>query len=466
MFYCTMLCTISAPCLYISIFSLIFTLPCHALLSPNVYSPQKLPHHAQTDARSRLLPTVHQPLLLPHRGQVFHFSEIVHNGPDKDPGWEASYVAKAQIPGVDPIEEGYSSRNVLASYVHLHFGSAPAFAESLVQQCQRVDLLRAHQAAALAARAAALQLRGSPLRGAASSASLASVASLPSLPPTLRACGHCGAHDVQETDTQSDSLRSCSGGDSDAPAHLGEGARVGRRAVRGSDGGPYPPRNAGSPPARRPPLHMPVAPANPPPLYVPGMAHVASWHGPMAASTSSWALCAAAASEDALPPPAGVLRSDTAPETSLHAYATSVLGLTIPPPTLAGGPLSADPTRAAALAPFKHRDDVLVSMCPSATEMAFALGLGARVAAVTDLCDAPREARARLRCSRAALAQGGGGVHDDVDARAKALKRKGVSPFVVDVELLAALQPRVVLVGGHPKACGPDSAAVAQVRIL
>ena len=45
--------------------------------------------------------------------------------------------------GGEPVAEGYSSHNVLASYVHLHFGSNPDVARNLVAQCQRYkDLLR------------------------------------------------------------------------------------------------------------------------------------------------------------------------------------------------------------------------------------------------------------------------------------------------------------------------------------
>jgi cobyrinic acid a,c-diamide synthase len=39
--------------------------------------------------------------------------------------------------GGEPVAEGYASRNVLASYVHLHFGSNPDAAQNLVAGCQR-----------------------------------------------------------------------------------------------------------------------------------------------------------------------------------------------------------------------------------------------------------------------------------------------------------------------------------------
>ncbi len=48
---------------------------------------------------------------------------------------------------------------------------------------------------------------------------------------------------------------------------------------------------------------------------------------------------------------------------------------------------------------------------------------------------------------------------------AQALKRQGVSPFVVDHDLLFSLQPSVVLAADHPKACGPESCVVAQVCV-
>jgi hypothetical protein len=49
--------------------------------------------------------------------------------------------------GAEPVDEGYFCDNVLASYVHLHFGSNPEFAYSLVACCRRVDVERACNAA-------------------------------------------------------------------------------------------------------------------------------------------------------------------------------------------------------------------------------------------------------------------------------------------------------------------------------
>ena len=55
-----------------------------------------------------------------------------------------------QVPGAEAVAEGYTWKNVLASYVHLHFGSAPELAQSLVDSCRGVDLNAVNAAAARA----------------------------------------------------------------------------------------------------------------------------------------------------------------------------------------------------------------------------------------------------------------------------------------------------------------------------
>ena len=52
-----------------------------------------------------------------------------------DVPWNEDYIATLQAPGARPVFEGYATRNVLASYVHLHFGSNKAFPKHLVERC-------------------------------------------------------------------------------------------------------------------------------------------------------------------------------------------------------------------------------------------------------------------------------------------------------------------------------------------
>lgn len=64
------------------------------------------------------------------RGHEFHYSEMEEMPP------EVERLYRVQRAGVDLGTEGYRYRNCLASYIHLHFGSNPAMAESFVNNCR------------------------------------------------------------------------------------------------------------------------------------------------------------------------------------------------------------------------------------------------------------------------------------------------------------------------------------------
>ena len=65
------------------------------------------------------------------RGHEFHYSEITA----APQGLRHLYQVAARQG--DSVSEGYGVRNVLASYVHLHFGSNPEVAKHLVAACRR-----------------------------------------------------------------------------------------------------------------------------------------------------------------------------------------------------------------------------------------------------------------------------------------------------------------------------------------
>ena len=65
------------------------------------------------------------------RGHLFHHSEIVGDQKSSEFGrcYDVAPVREANY------REGYCQRSVLASYVHVHFGSNPAYARGFVERC-------------------------------------------------------------------------------------------------------------------------------------------------------------------------------------------------------------------------------------------------------------------------------------------------------------------------------------------
>lgn len=102
----------------------------------------------------------------------------------------------------------------------------------------------------------------------------------------------------------------------------------------------------------------------------------------------------------------------------------------------------------------------IVSLVPSATEIAFALGLGDQVVAVSHECDYPPEARQRPAVTRSPL-HGHDLSSREIDARTREVLQTGGTLYYLDTERLQALQPDLVLT---QELCAVCAVAQAEVR--
>jgi len=97
----------------------------------------------------------------------------------------------------------------------------------------------------------------------------------------------------------------------------------------------------------------------------------------------------------------------------------------------------------------------IVSFLPSATELAFSLGLGDDVVGVSHECDYPPEARTRPAVVHCAIPLDGMGPAE-IDSAVSTQLRVGGSIYTVDTELLRALEPDLILAQDLCEVCAPS----------
>jgi len=85
----------------------------------------------------------------------------------------------------------------------------------------------------------------------------------------------------------------------------------------------------------------------------------------------------------------------------------------------------------------------IASLLPSATEIVCSLGMEAELVAVTHECDYPESVRAKPVLTRSVLS--GMGSSGQIDRHIRELVHQGSSIYALDADLLAALQPDVIL---------------------
>jgi iron complex transport system substrate-binding protein len=93
----------------------------------------------------------------------------------------------------------------------------------------------------------------------------------------------------------------------------------------------------------------------------------------------------------------------------------------------------------------------IVSLLPSLTEIACALGLRERLVGRSHECDFPPDVRALPACTEPKFAVEG--LSGEIDARVRELVQRGLSVYRVDPERLRALRPDLVLTQDHCEVC-------------
>lgn len=104
----------------------------------------------------------------------------------------------------------------------------------------------------------------------------------------------------------------------------------------------------------------------------------------------------------------------------------------------------------------------IVSLLPSGTEIAFALGLGPDLCGVTFECDHPAEARAVRTVSGTALPTDGSLTAAEIDAAVSAKVAAGESIYTLDVEAIRAIDPEVILTQDLCQVCAVPTGAVEE----
>lgn len=92
----------------------------------------------------------------------------------------------------------------------------------------------------------------------------------------------------------------------------------------------------------------------------------------------------------------------------------------------------------------------IVSLLPSSTEIACALGLGPRLVGRSHECDHPAEVARLPVCTRARV---GSGTSREIDGAVRSLVTRGLSVYEVDAPLLRELRPSILLTQDQCEVC-------------
>jgi iron complex transport system substrate-binding protein len=106
----------------------------------------------------------------------------------------------------------------------------------------------------------------------------------------------------------------------------------------------------------------------------------------------------------------------------------------------------------------------ICSLLPSATEIAYAIGLGDSILGVSHECDFPAAAATKPSLLRPRVDPHGPPV--EIDRQVSEIIARGESIYAVDAELLASLSPDLILTQDlcHVCAASPDDLATALTR--